>query len=226
MKPSVSTLGLKKAILLQCLLLFAFFGVQLLSFWLIEPLGLVISRQVVFATYLSGCLTAVLSLVIAGHWRLSLGMRAFAPMSFVYFCAGLLAFLLISQLVFEYFGSMPMEFMDKLLAGSGFWWVLILVVVIAPVYEELFFRGILFDLITHANSTLAQGQKNALALMVSSGSFALVHLQYDWLGMVSLFLMALLFGAAKLHSKSLFLPMILHAINNAVAMAVYLLERS
>lgn len=211
---------------MQCLLLFLFFALQLLSFWLFEPFGLALSMQVVLATYCSAFLTAAVSLGTARHFGLSLGIRAFAPMSFVYFCAGLLVFLLISQFVFDYFDSTPMAFMDKLLAGSGFWWVLVLVVVIAPIYEELFFRGVFFGLMIHADSRWTSKQQNLLAVVVSSGAFALVHLQYDLIGVVSVFIMALLFGFAKLHSGSLFLPMVLHAINNAVAMAVYLLERS
>lgn len=119
-----------------------------------------------------------------------------------------------------------MAFMDKLLAENGFWSVVVLVVVIAPMYEELFFRGVFFGLMTHADSRWTPKQQNLLAVVVSSGAFALVHLQYDLIGVVSVFVMALLFGFAKLHSGSLFLSMVLHAINNAVAMAVYLLERS
>jgi hypothetical protein len=83
--------------------------------------------------------------------------------------------------------------------------------VVAPVFEELFFRG--FLLAGFASSFL----RPAGAVLVTSASWALIHLQYDLYGMVTIFVLGLLLGAARLASGSVLLTIGLHAFSNLLS---------
>ena len=86
------------------------------------------------------------------------------------------------------------------------------VVIFGPVFEEILFRGFLF-----------KGLENSFlgghgAVFISSFLFAAIHLQYDQTIILFILLpMAILLGYARLMSKSLVLPILLHSINNLAA---------
>jgi membrane protease YdiL (CAAX protease family) len=84
-------------------------------------------------------------------------------------------------------------------------------VVVAPVGEELLFRGFLHR--GWAPSRL--GAWGTVA--VTSALWAALHQQYDWGGILVIFLMGLLFGWLRQRSGSTTLTIVLHALNNLVA---------
>lgn len=115
----------------------------------------------------------------------------------------------------------PIAFMAELASEQSFYALLILVVVIAPIYEELLFRGLIFGLISQA--TFKNKQTQAFwAIMISSVLFTLVHLQYDWFGLGLIFVLAVLLGWVRYRSGSIVIPIILHSINNGLAMGEFL----
>jgi membrane protease YdiL (CAAX protease family) len=89
-----------------------------------------------------------------------------------------------------------------------------LAVLAAPLLEELLFRGFLLP--GWAASRL--GPTGAIGL--SSALWALGHMQYDAFGMAHVFCLGVLLGWLRLRSGSIFTPMILHALQNAGALAV------
>jgi uncharacterized protein len=56
-----------------------------------------------------------------------------------------------------------------------------------------------------------------VAIIVSSAAFALLHVQYDWYGVVAVAATGLYLGVVRFWSRSLLLTMLLHGIGNAVA---------
>jgi membrane protease YdiL (CAAX protease family) len=84
------------------------------------------------------------------------------------------------------------------------------VVVAAPVFEELLFRGFLLP-------GLRSGLGAAGAAVLSSLAFALPHLQYDRIDMAAVFVLGLLFAGVRLRTGSTLLTIALHAITNLVA---------
>ena len=88
----------------------------------------------------------------------------------------------------------------------------------APAFEELFFRGFLYQ--GFAASVL--GPWGAIAL--TSALWAAVHSQYDLWGIGTIFLMGLLLGFARATSRSVLVPVAMHAFANVVATleAIYL----
>ncbi len=89
-----------------------------------------------------------------------------------------------------------------------FWLAL---VVAAPAFEETFFRG--FLLLGLRNSWLGP----AGAVVITSGLWAAIHVQYDLFDIATIFLLGLILGAARLRTGTVLLPFILHALINLVA---------
>jgi membrane protease YdiL (CAAX protease family) len=81
-------------------------------------------------------------------------------------------------------------------------------IVIAPAGEELMFRGFLFR-------GWARSERSAWpAILVISVLWASLHIQYDWTGMLQIFVIGLFLGWMRLRSGSTLLTFILHALFN------------
>jgi hypothetical protein len=106
------------------------------------------------------------------------------------------------------------DFMVEFHASAG--WLpglLFVVVFLAPLVEEVLFRGFLLP-------GLAAGRLGAAgAVVVTAVLFAAVHTQYDPFDMSAVLTLGLLLGAARWFSGSLWLAYGLHAAINAVAAA-------
>ena len=89
-----------------------------------------------------------------------------------------------------------------------FWAALI---VAAPLFEEVFFRGFLFK------GLQASRLGNIGTIVVTSVVWAIIHLQYDAYGIATVFVLGLLIGAARASSGSLLLPIGMHSAANLVA---------
>lgn len=85
------------------------------------------------------------------------------------------------------------------------------VVVLAPVSEEIFFRGFLFQ---GFQSTFL---KPAGAVLVTSFLWAIIHMQYDYYDIIYIFIIGLLLGIARIKTKSIFTAIYLHGFMNLVA---------
>ena len=108
----------------------------------------------------------------------------------------------------------PQEFFTRL--GESFeqtagtpWLVIagfaLMSVVLAPVFEEILFRGMLFPAI------LKQGRLWP-TVMAMSGVFALVH--HNMGAFTSIFVLGVFLHIAYLHTGSIRVPILLHALHN------------
>ena len=88
-----------------------------------------------------------------------------------------------------------------------FWFALI---VAAPVWEELLFRGFM-------HRGLVAGWGTVPAIIICSACWAALHLQYDFINIFSIFVVGLLLGAVRQKSGSTCLAILLHALMNLVA---------
>lgn len=128
-----------------------------------------------------------------------------ATFFFVLFAGGLM------QLVFPQKEVEP--FMIEMIDGTDNYALLLLgVVVAAPVFEELFFRGFLQEGLGRSRLT-RWGAVLVLALV-----FSLIHGQYENpQAFVMLFGLGVLFGVAKEVTGSVWVPVAMHAFNNLFA---------
>lgn len=89
------------------------------------------------------------------------------------------------------------------------------VVLLAPVFEEILFRGFVMQGLL----LWAPGQRLACALLTSM-SFAAMHTQYThFQTLIALILLSLLLCYARLISGGLKLPIFLHMLNNLIGIA-------
>lgn len=89
-----------------------------------------------------------------------------------------------------------------------FW---VALVVAAPIAEESLFRGFMF----RGMATSRLGPAGAIVL--TSLLWAMLHLQYDWYGIVSVFVLGLVLGLARHRTGSLYAPIAMHGVSNLVA---------
>ena len=84
-------------------------------------------------------------------------------------------------------------------------------IVLAPVFEEVFFRGFIFAGVRHSSAG------PAAAIVLTALGWAALHIQYDAYSIGIIFFAGLVLGLARLRSGSTLLPMAMHAIQNLVA---------
>ncbi len=89
--------------------------------------------------------------------------------------------------------------------------LMLAIVVVAPVGEEIAFRGFLYR-------GLVRPGYERLAIVVISLAWALLHIQYDWLGMAQIFAAGLTLGWFRWASGSTLLTIIMHFLINFEAM--------
>ena len=85
------------------------------------------------------------------------------------------------------------------------------VVIIAPIFEELLFRGFMFKGLQ--SSRLGVGS----AIVISSGIWAVIHLQYNGYFMGVIFGLGILLGLARWRTRSTYVPIAMHGLNNLIA---------
>ena len=108
------------------------------------------------------------------------------------------------------------DFMLRIFAGEQSLFLLVLlflaVGVAAPVWEEVVFRGFVFE---SWRRTLL-GPFGAIAL--SSLIFAVIHLQYEFYHLVAVFVAGCILGLSRHYTGSLWTPVYIHMFQNIVAL--------
>jgi hypothetical protein len=105
----------------------------------------------------------------------------------------------------------PPFMIDAYQTASSLPTLLFAIVVVAPIFEEIFFRGFLFQGIRYSRL----GPIGAIG--ITSLLWAVIHLQYDIYGMATVFALGLLFGMARLKTDSIHLLMVMHSFVGLVA---------
>jgi len=134
---------------------------------------------------------------------------------FIFWWAGFLLFILLTEVLLHHFGLIKVgkwnnTFFPTLIKIIG-------IVILAPIGEELVFRGILLH-------KLKQGNINShVAIFIQAVLFTLVHsAAFDLtllsnIGKLQIFTDAMLFAYAKENTKSIFTPITMHAMGNLIA---------
>ena len=104
------------------------------------------------------------------------------------------------------------EFMTKVYESTKNMPLLwIAVGVAAPFFEEFLFRGFLLENLRHSWLGVAG------AIILTSASWAIIHMQYGWFEIISIFFIGVLLGIAKIKTKSLYVPIAMHMLMNLAA---------
>jgi hypothetical protein len=151
-------------------------------------------------------------------WR-DLGLRGFGGRALGLGCGLMILsyfFNLIYSVILSQFGLQMQADLTPMLAELDSPWLLLFgAVVVAPIVEEIFFRGFLF-----AGLRGRYGWQKAALL--SAAFFAVVHLQPT--AIVPIFLLGLIFAYLYERSGSIWPAVLMHVSSNALALgAAYLL---
>lgn len=176
---------------------------------LIEPNGFV-------GIYLTQCLLLLPLVLLAANfrsqsWRTTLAVNFFEKRQLVVWLAVWLVFFAVQWLVNQIFNIDPGEFMRSLSNTKHLPLALVLVIC-APLLEELVFRGYLFKAWRHTRLGLSG------TLLLTSVLFTLLHAgQYHFTILVMIFVLSIILGLAREKSGSIWVPIAIHSANNLVA---------
>ena len=150
-----------------------------------------------------------------------LGLKWVGVRTLAFWLVVIICLLVASDLLTGLLGkSIVPDFMETAYKSAESRWLLWLALVIAaPVFEELYFRGFL---ISGFSSTFV-GPIGAV--VITAALWAVIHVQYDLYGVLTIFIMGLLLGVARLRTGSVLLTIAIHSFANLVATietAIYL----
>lgn len=103
-------------------------------------------------------------------------------------------------------------FMEKVLASSTNMALLLVGVGVMPaLFEEFLLRGLLYGSLRHVLD-------HHVAIALVAGLFTLLHLQYEWYVLLLIVLpMGVALGYARANSGSIWVPVLLHLLNNCAS---------
>lgn len=130
-----------------------------------------------------------------------------------------IAYVAMTELLATLLNKTPMAFFEPLYyTAKPVWLIWLAVVLVAPVYEEVIFRGFLWQGLVNSRLGLVG------ASLITSGLFTLIHAsQYGWFELMAVFSLGMLLAFARHFSHSLWLPILLHILNNGLSMLVFVL---
>ena len=88
----------------------------------------------------------------------------------------------------------------------------IALIIFAPVFEEIFFRGFLFEGFRQSRIGITG------AISLTALFWALLHFQYGIYEIATIFFLGIVLGIVRLKTDSLWSPLIMHAFANLIAM--------
>lgn len=177
--------------------------------------GVVISEDIFFIS--SYLISAVITLLTVTLWErrryhtathIDSSMRGFDPTALL---MGVVLLVALSIVIMPLSSILPPD--DRHFPDGG--WTLLAVVFLAPLFEELIFRGRLYGLLLH-NTTPAR------AALLSSLAFAVVHLEP--IVMIEAFFAGLVFSYIYIKRRSIIAAILLHMCNNAMAYTILTLR--
>lgn len=103
------------------------------------------------------------------------------------------------------------DFMERVIGSTTNLPLLLLGVgIMAPLFEELLLRGLLFGSVRYLKD-------EHTTVAITAGVFALMHLQYNWAIMLLIIPMGMVLGYARSRSGSIWVPVLLHVLNNSMS---------
>ena len=192
--------------------------------------GTVVSISIIIGCLLLVAISVLIIRLRGGDLRQYLALKPFSLAVGVGMVGLLLLFMIGSQALTYLLDASPLAFIDPLYQSvSSVWLLVFAMVIVAPFYEELIFRGILWSAIAEQfpsslYSKYSEHRGAIVASMVTSLIFAVIHLQYGIYEISTIVVLALIFCYARIKSGSLLLPILLHMINNGAAMGQYLAQ--
>lgn len=158
---------------------------------------------------------AILAGMVSFSFRGFLGLeniyslRSLPPMRslFTYFAAILVVYVLFN--VLYAIVNIDNSWMEGFLTSPNKHINILVALVVAPIAEELYFRGVVQGVFNEVDKWIG--------IVVSSLLFSYVHgLQYDFLVLVQIFVVAIIIAHSRVTTRGLLLPTLLHCLSGVI----------
>ena len=144
----------------------------------------------------------------AGHF---LGLRLASLRHFGLWTGVFLLLGLGIELLSQLSPAFNTDFMERMIGSTThLYWLVLGVGIMAPLFEEFLLRGLLYGSLRYMVDEHA-------AVAITAGVFALMHLQYEWTIMLLIVPIGVVLGYARSRSGSIWVPVLLHVLNNTVS---------
>ena len=165
--------------------------------------GLICSGVILLAVWLQK------NAIITGY----LGLKTLPVSSYLRWGLLFILVLLIAEvaLVLTEQDSVPNVMVRFYQSASPKWLLWLAIVLVAPIFEELLFRGFLYQGLRHSFFGVSG------AIFVTALMWAAIHVQYELFYMGIIFVFGVIFGYSRHKSGSLLIPVFLHVLNNLIS---------
>lgn len=136
-------------------------------------------------------------------------LRGFNPMLILWGFVMVLLTGIVIEPVLELFPDAFLKLIDQMGVHGG--WSVLMLVVLAPIMEEVLFRGILLESVRSKHSA-------GRAIVVSALMFGVIHFIPQQV--VNAFVIGLILGYIYVRTESLWPVIVIHALNNAMAYVI------
>ncbi|MBK6551810.1 MAG: CPBP family intramembrane metalloprotease [Flavobacteriales bacterium] len=166
----------------------------------------------------SGAICTLLILVVVYYWKrrllsFFLGLKLPGWRQMALWLAVFIGLGAIIEGLAHWIPAFQTDFMSKVISSTtNVIWLYIGVGSMAPLFEEFLLRGLLFGSIRHMVD-----EHGTVAL--TAGVFTLMHMQYDVAVMLLILPMGIVLGYARSRSGSIWVPVVIHMLNNLVSVA-------
>jgi membrane protease YdiL (CAAX protease family) len=164
----------------------------------------------------SGLIGSVLILVSVRLWKGPkaldfLGLRLVPIKRFLPWLGLFVLLALLIEGLAHFFPTFRTDFMERVIGSTTNMTLLLIGVgIMAPLFEELLLRGLLFGSVRYMTDEHA-------SVAITAGVFALMHLQYNWAVMLLIVPMGIVLGYARSRGGSIWVPVLLHVLNNSMS---------
>lgn len=149
-------------------------------------------------------------------WREFFGWFALDWRSFRVPLLYFIGFVATSEIVMRLIDINASDFVLPLIQTLPLWLIAVMVVLAAPIYEEIVFRGVLWQLFDRVLDRFKY--KVLLKSIIISLIFALIHLQYSSVEMLFIVALSLILCYARHRCGTIIAPILLHCVNNSLAL--------
>jgi uncharacterized protein len=169
-----------------------------------------------------GSLAGIAILLIGGYflggrsWR-AFNFRGFTWKSLMPWLVAIVAFMVIGHWVEQNYAQFQSKMMEgMILAGRSQPILMILGMgILAPIFEELIFRGVLFKYIANCWG-------GVVAVITTSLIFTVLHMQYNQYILAAVLVIAFILGMMRLRTGSIWPGIAVHCFNNTMSVLALL----
>ncbi len=141
-------------------------------------------------------------------WKSDLGLTRPARSAIALWIAAWISWLIVSELLFAFLGAEPPQPWSADFSRLVVVLRIIAIGLLGPFSEELLMRGIIFSRIRKTRLG------SAGAIIICAAVWASMHYRYAPLAILLIFLDGIMLGLARYHSRSVLLPVFMHATGN------------